>query len=231
MNYLGISQRSNAGSFLSLLEATGLVKDGGLTERGTLLLGPSDSDDYHQGMRDAIDDWLGRERANSIRAGTITRENLPGYLQRQFNVGTAVLRKFFPGLIWLATEANDDEILAACPPQRAPRPRAQGERRGGTSQQSPTTRRAGRGVRTRTHRRQAEARAAEVPPLRDVSPDEVWSTARGSELLKGDVIQVRIDHNWKLEDIRATLRMMQMIERGQSIPPRDDSDDEPSADL
>ena len=214
MDNLGITQRSNAGSFLSLLDASGFVQDGTLSERGRALLGSDDTDQYRVAMREAVDSLIGKDRADSLRAGSITKAQLPGYLQQQFNVGRGVVDKFFVGLRWLAAEGSDDSIVELCPPQRRSRgPVTPAPRPGGSQgQRHPAT-------RNNSALQKPASKSAPVVekaiPATSIAPLPQQGV---SALLGGEVLQVRIDSNWAIEDVRSTLRMLQMIERGESIP-------------
>jgi len=210
MDYLGFTQRSNAGAFLSALEATGFVVDGLLSPRGEMLLLASDSSEYRQAMSEAIDELLGKERADSIRAGLLP--NLPGYLQQQFKVGKTVVDKFFGGLRWLATEAGDDAVLAACPASRASTPRAtvNGEPR--------ATKGVGSSRPPATLNSRQKAGGQEKSPDQAKLHDLDQANGHRSQLLTGDTLRFNFDSGWKVEDIRATLRMLQMVERGELIP-------------
>ena len=214
MDNLAFTQRSNAGAFLSFLEASGFVQDATLSERGRALLGSDDTDQYRAAMREAVDSLISKDRADSLRAGSITKAQLPGYLQQQFNVGRGVVDKFFVGLRWLAAEGNDDSILELCPPQRrakgpaTPVPRSggsQGQRRPATANNS-------------TPQKAASKRAPVVDKATPPTPVAPLAQQGASALLGGEVLQVRIDSTWAIEDVRNTLRMLQMIERGELIP-------------
>jgi hypothetical protein len=221
MDHLGFSQKSNAGTLLSLLEAVGFIeKDGKLSERGRALLADGGTDEYARAMKDGIDQLLGKERADSIRAGSITREQLPGYLRQQFNVGQNVVIKFFSGLRWLAREARDEAILQACPsPARTIGVSKNGTKPSQIVGDSPTRRRAPR-ITPSENIPVSEATSFPAPQttVTPAASEPRPKTLLASSLLGGETLQVRIDSGWKIEDVRATLRMLQMIERGELIP-------------
>jgi hypothetical protein len=230
MDNLGFTQASNAGTLLSMLEGIGFLDDqGALTPRGECLMAGSESPGYQQAMAEAIDQLLTKERADSIRAGSISKEQLPGYLAQQFKVGEGMVKKFFTGLRWLATEGKDEAILQACPSERV---------RAGTGSrargQKDTRRRSGAVASGST-----SATAKPSPPIPQESADkgEIATVSDGNDqhsapnnrLLDSGTIRISIDSGWKIEDIRQTLRMMQMIERGEAIPPSEESSDDSTA--
>src|SRR5688572_12585054 len=89
---LNIPVASNARKLEGFLEAGGFISNGELQPRGMSLVGPGD-EEYKKAMRDAADEILGPERAESIRSGVVTRAGLSSYIQRQFSAGVSTVQK------------------------------------------------------------------------------------------------------------------------------------------
>jgi hypothetical protein len=220
MDYLGFTQPSNAGTFLSALEAAGFVKDEALSDRGLTLLTGNDSADYHQAMHDAVEDYLGKELADSIRSGAISKDALPGYLQRQAGVGSDVVQKFFWGLRWLAIEAGEDAIAEVCPAPRV----LQSSVNGTQPSTPPRVRTASTPTKTKQSKNGSTA-PVEVKQQADTSSFQVKETGlleQSSQLLNGQVLQVRLESSSNIVNSNKLLRWLQMIERGELIPEEND---------
>jgi hypothetical protein len=180
-------------------------------------------------MTEAIDQLLTQERAESIRAGSISREQLPGYLRTQFKVGDNMVTKFLIGLKWLATEGKDDALLAALPAERA-RASAGSKAKSTGGTKKPTQTLASSSLPPTPP---PEAAHQEQPERIFVAPTAEANGShneRNSSLLNSGTIQVHVDSGWNIENIRQTFRMLQMIERGELIPPSEGSiDDSPAS--
>jgi hypothetical protein len=183
-------------------------------------------------MQEAINDLLGVELADSIRARAFTKETLSGHLARQSKVGAGMVKKFFVGLRWLAIEAEDQAIVEACPAGHASPSNVR--RKAPTSAVSqrennpvspvgqpsePVPKRGD--VESPTPKSERSPVPLTIPEGESRSANDSFKSA----LLGGDVLQVRIDHNWKPQDIRSTLRLLQLIERGELIPEAKDGDE------
>lgn len=199
---IDVSNRSNATATLGWLAGAGLVDaDGVLTDRGTALISESDPARRSAAAVDAISALIGEDRVESLRAGTLTKEALRDHLMDQAKLGEDALRKFLGGLRALVAFCDDSDLKSAL-----------GANSAGTDKTS-----AAPVARNRTASKEKQKRPTNKPRGEGASnPNHEAKTTTVGVLASG-VLSVVIDSGWAIEDIRATLRMLQMIERGEAL--------------
>jgi hypothetical protein len=221
---LAIPSESNARLLLSALKGAGFVDEAGvLTERGKALRDSEQSQGYRQAMIEAAEQLLGQECVDSIRAGILSNESLPGFLRKQTSLGESAVSKALAGVRWLVEEGGDEVLLASV--SRSKRASTGGNRRD-------SVRRARREPAPRNSEptpSNPDTLEKEIPgpniPSSEVRDGSVDSKPYTSLLLETGALKAVIDSGWGVEGAQRVIRMMQLVERGELVPEPDARDD------
>ncbi len=134
LEYLGISQRPNAGQTLKWLKRIGVLgADGRLSELGRELLTLPRGPRYRKAAAACLVAAATQERLTKLRSGRLTRTALQQALCKEYGVKGQTASKAIVGMHALAEAASDLAVVRALDTKASPPPRDDAPRRGSKS--------------------------------------------------------------------------------------------------